>query len=300
LRFTALTMSLAALILAGCQGQSIPPPVVAEAPPARLGPIRGIDIPTDASDVMSELKTGRLDFVARYYRDPASRWPTLSASEVQRLSSLGLRIVTVWEWHSHDPAAFSYASGYYEALNAQRQAKSVGQPPGSAIYFAVDFNARGQDLYRVDQYFRGVAAGFAAAGHGRPEYKVGVYGSGAVCAMIKGERLAQYSWLSGSTAWEGSSGYAGWNIRQADQGARWSHLSFVHDANEARDDYGGFRPANYAVSPPTVVATEPAEVAAVQAPQPNVAPPQAPQPDIAAQQAPEPDHSLVGMIRSWF
>ncbi|HEV2188757.1 MAG TPA: glycoside hydrolase domain-containing protein [Stellaceae bacterium] len=281
---------VAVLILAGCESQPLPPPPIAAAPPRSAGPVRGVDLPTDASDILSELKTSRLDFVARYYRDPASRWPTLSAGEVQRLSALGLKIVTVWESHSRRPDYFSYASGYYDALSAYRQAQSVGQPAGSAIYFAVDFNARGPDLYRVDQYFRGVAAGFAAAGNGRPGYKVGVYGSGAVCAMMKGERLAQYAWLSGSTAWEGSSGYSGWNIRQADQGAHWAHLSFVHDANEATEDYGGFRLAGYDATPAPSVATAAAAPAAA-----------APQtPTDVAQQAPEPDHTLVGMIKSWF
>jgi glycoside hydrolase-like protein len=281
LKFTKLGPVFAALVLAACQ-DAPPPAAVAEQPPQRVGPSRGIDIPTDASDILGELKTSRLDFVARYYRDPASRWPTLSPDEVQRLSSLGLKIVTVWESHSRRPDYFSYASGYYDALSAYRQAKAVAQSPGSAIYFAVDFNARGYDLYQVDQYFRGVYAGFAAAGNGRPDYKIGVYGSGAVCAMIKGERLAQYSWLSGSTAWEGSSGYTGWNIRQADQGARWAHLSFVHDANEATEDFGGFQLAGYDATPASAVAAA------------------SPNPTDTAQQAPEPDRSLVGMIKSWF
>jgi hypothetical protein len=225
-----------ALLLAGCQSEPILPPAIAEMPRS-AGPAWGIDLPTDASDVLGELKTIPLAFVARYYRDPASRWPTLTASEVQRLSALGVKLVTVWEWHSRDPAYFSYASGYNDALSAYLQAKTVRQPAGSAIYFAVDFNARDTALQQVDQYFRGVAA----AGGGRPEYKIGVYGSGTVCAEVKAAGLAQYSWLSGSTAWDGTLGYTGWNIRQAAQGARFGALSFNHDANEARGDYGGFR-----------------------------------------------------------
>ncbi|HWB48176.1 MAG TPA: glycoside hydrolase domain-containing protein, partial [Stellaceae bacterium] len=215
---------------------------------------RGIDMATDSSDVAAQLQ-GRhwLDFVARYYRDPASRWPALSLSEAQRLSALGVKIVTVWEWHSSDPGYFTYATGYNDALSAVRQAKAVGQPPGSAIYFAVDFNARGSAMLAVDQYFRGINAGLAAAGRGRPEYRVGVYGSGAVCAAVRGSGLAQYAWLSGSTAWDGTAGYNDWNIRQAAQGARFANLSFSHDANEARSDYGGFQIGNYAkAAPPTV------------------------------------------------
>lgn len=252
------------LILSACQNQ--PSPTVEL--PRGGGLARGIDLPTDASDVINSLKGSRLDFIARYYRDPASRWPTLTASEAQRLSSLGFKLVTIWETHSHRPDYFSYSSGYSDAMNAYRQAKTIAQPSGSAIYFAVDFNARGDNLLQVDQYFRGIGAHFAAASGGRPEYKVGVYGSGAVCDAIKGAMLAQYCWLSGSTAWAGSLGYTGWNIRQAAMGARFASLSFDHDANEARDDYGGFVLAGFAGATPAVAAVSP--VAGV---------PEAPQPD---------------------
>ena len=245
MQFSKLAILLSALILAGCQSQP-GPGLTVERP---FGFARGVDLPIDASDVLNELKGSRLDFVARYYRDPASRWPTLSASEVQRLSSLGLKIVAVWESHSHLAAYFSYASGYSDAWNAYRQAKTVGQPAGSAIYFAVDFNAGAQDLPRVDQYFRGIAAGFAAVSRGRAEYQVGVYGSGAVCDAVKRTRLARYAWLSNARAWAGSAGYTGWDIRQ---GAPFASLSFNHDSNEARGDYGGFRPANLAVAAPSI------------------------------------------------
>jgi hypothetical protein len=242
---TKLAPLLAVLTLAACQTPEVAPTIVAS--PQSTGYVRGIDMPTDSSDVLSELQGRRwLDFVARYYRDPSSRWPPLTASEARRLAALGVKIVTVWEWHSHDPAYFSYATGYNDALNAYRQAKGVGQPPGSAIYFAVDFNARGSQLDPVDQYFRGVNAGLAAAGGGRSEYKIGVYGSGAVCAAMRGAGLAHYAWLSGSTAWEGSAGYNDWNIKQAAQGARFGNLSFNHDANQAWNDYGGFQLGNYA------------------------------------------------------
>jgi cytoskeletal protein RodZ len=76
---------------------------------------------------------------------------------------------------------------------------------------------------------------------GRPEYKIGVYGSGAVCQAMKQAGLAQYTWLTNSTAWAGTLNYDDWNIRQ---GGHFSVLSFDHDSNEARDDYGGFRVAS--------------------------------------------------------
>ncbi len=226
----------ALVVLAGCQDPPAPP--VVAAPPAP-GVARGIDLATDTRDVSMELKGAGVDFVARYYRDPASRWPTLSAEEARMVSAAGKKLVAVWEYHSGNPAYFSYASGYSDAMNAYRQAKTVGQPAGSAIYFAVDFNAFQQDIVGpIDQYFRGVAAGFAAASGGRPDYRVGVYGSGAVCDYLKRTRGAQLAWLSNSTAWVGYHRFTGWDIRQGGQSPS---LSFSQDTNEARGDYGGFQ-----------------------------------------------------------
>ncbi len=226
-----------ALILTACHSPPSPPPPQAIDLPS-VGSGRGIDLPTDAGDVLIELQQSRLEFVARYYREPQSRWPALSASEAQRLSSLGLKIVAVWESHSRTPAHFSYASGYNDAMTAYEQARAIGQPAGSAIYFAVDFNARGNLLDRVDEYFHGIAAGLAAADGGAATYAVGVYGSGVVCDAMKRLGLARYSWLSNSFAWEGSTSYGDWDIMQ---GARSPELSFNQDSDEARKDYGAFR-----------------------------------------------------------
>jgi hypothetical protein len=226
------------LVLAGCESPATPP--VAEATPAP-GMARGIDMPTDARDVSLELKGSRLDFVARYYRDPASRWPPLTADEAKSVSSAGLSLVAVWESHSHRADYFSYASGYYDALMAYRQAWTIGQPSGSAIYFAVDFNAQPADMEGVDHYFRGVYDGLRAAAGPGPGYRVGVYGSGAVCDYLKRMHLAQYAWLSNSTAWSGYDSFADWDIRQS---GRSPLLSFDQDSNEARGDFGSFRVAN--------------------------------------------------------
>jgi hypothetical protein len=104
-----------------------------------------------------------------------------------------------------------------------------------------------RNLEPVDRYFRGIEASLAAQGGGIAEYKVGVYGSGAACDAVRQAGLAQYSWLSNSTAWAGSLSYDGWDIRQ---GERLADLSFNHDSDEARSEYGGFRLANYDIAAP--------------------------------------------------
>jgi Rv2525c-like, glycoside hydrolase-like domain len=235
LQLTRPAAVLSTLILAGCYGLAAP------SAPERVGGGggwgQGIDMPTDASNVLGELKGSGVDFVARYYRDPDSGWPPLSPREAQLLSAQGLKIVPVYEYHSPDPARFTYYGGYSDALIAYREAQAVGQPAESAIYFAADFHAQGDAVGSVIDYFRGVNAGLSAASSGAP-YAVGVYGSGVVCAAVKGAGLARYTWLSNSIRWDDSTDYADWNIMQ---GAALQGLSFDNDGNQARNDYGGFQ-----------------------------------------------------------
>src|SRR4029077_9208653 len=87
------------------------------------------------------------------------------------------------------------ASGYRDAIAAHKQASAIGQPARSGIYFAVDFNVDAAAMSLVDQYFRGITAGLAAAGGGSAKYKVGVYGSGAVCGAIRGAGFAPFYWV---------------------------------------------------------------------------------------------------------
>jgi hypothetical protein len=223
------------LLLAACGTATTPPrPSV----PFAGGRARGIDLAIDSRDVAQELKGSGLHFVARYYRSPLSRWPTLSPQEARAVTSNDMKLVAIWEYLAQRPEHFSYDKGYADALAAYQQARAIGQPSGSAIYFAVDFNAQERDIVgAINQYFRGVRAALAAAGGGSPPYRVGVYGSGAVCLYLKRMQLAEYTWLSASTAWSGSRDFGDWNIRQ---GRRSATLSFDHDINEAQGDYGGF------------------------------------------------------------
>ncbi len=159
-KINRLALLLPMLVLAGCyNGQQTT--IVQK--PQPIGRARGIDLATDAGQVAHRVKDTGLHFVARYYRKPDSRWPTLSANEARLISSLGLNLVTVWESHSQHRNYFTYSRGYWDAMAAAQQAKAVGQPAGSAIYFAVDFDARGADIIPVDQYFRGITSGLAAA-----------------------------------------------------------------------------------------------------------------------------------------
>jgi hypothetical protein len=148
------------------------------------------------------------DFALRYYSHNAAK--NLSLGEARALSAAGMQIGVVWETSGTYPGFFTLAQGVADGSAAHRMAfEAIGQPPGSAIYFAVDYNASQADLDGpVDDYFTGVHAGLFAAGGGQQLYQVGVYGSGLCCATMRDRGAAVFSWLSQSTAFNGSQAYA--------------------------------------------------------------------------------------------
>ncbi|ESY77851.1 hypothetical protein X739_32535 [Mesorhizobium sp. LNHC220B00] len=198
----------------------------------------GIDCATDCSKRASQIASAGKSFVARYYRSASSKWPPLTAKEAQAVSGAGLKIVTVWESDSDHLSHFSHSAGVAEGTSAYRQAMSAGQPAGTPIYFAVDFDCDGEGISGpINDYFRGVNDGFSAISSKSSAYSIGVYGSGNACAWLVGHGRVQYAWLAMSTGWGGSKTFSGWNIKQ---GKADSRLTFDHDTDEAVPDYGGF------------------------------------------------------------
>jgi hypothetical protein len=198
---------------------------------------RGFDTSTDCSTVAVEVAKAGVSFVGRYYANSGKK--RLRQAEAYALRAAGLKIVTVWEDGSPTRAGyFSYAKGVDDSTSAYHDALLLGQPKGSAIYFAVDFDASQFEVAGVlNDYFRGIAAGFMAASSGNPEHPVGVYGSGATCAWMLARGLAKYSWLAMSSGWSGSD-FDGWSIKQS-QGDSIAGVDFDAD-HSASDDYGGF------------------------------------------------------------
>ena len=73
----------------------------------------------------------------------------------------------------------------WDAEAAVRQARQVRQPPGTAIYFGVDFNAGADTAQSALEYFRIVSDILKASG-----YLVGVYGNGAALDLLRGKTHA--------------------------------------------------------------------------------------------------------------
>jgi Domain of unknown function (DUF1906) len=214
------------------------PAAAAIAPSVVPASLKGFDTDHDCGQLISKIVAAKVDFVARYYSNNTAK--NLSVSEAKLLSASGVKLVAVWEAQGDKLASFSHQCGVDDSTRAYRLATTVGQPGGTPIYFAVDFDAAQSAVAgAIHDYFQGVADGFAAISRNNSAYLIGVYGSGLVCSWLKGRNLVTHTWLSQSMGWAGSKNFKDWNILQHLGGDPYG-LGLTVDPDDARQDYGGF------------------------------------------------------------
>ena len=205
-----------------------------------------IDTPWNTSAYLKQLKAGGVSTIIRYYnRTNSTKLPEkrIEADEARAISDAGLKLAVVYQQrggrdgHIED---FDRTNGAADAARAVDLAGRVGQPEGSAIYFAVDwdyFTKAHLDL--IEAYF--AAARDALAGR----FRVGVYGSGTVSARLRNLGLVDYIWLPASSGWSGTKDMLktdAWSILQ-----KWPPVNqpLPHDGNiqsAAWSTFGEFVP----------------------------------------------------------
>ena len=177
-----------------------------------------VDASVNCSAGASCLRSGGIEIVLRYYSE-FHRSKTIKRAEAAALAKAGLKIGVVYQDIQNAARYFSFSLGHRAGLYAYNYAVSeMRQPPGSGIYFSADFDATANEVKNdVMPYFEGVKKGFEDASGGRPDYAVGVYGSGAVCTALAAAKLASYFWLCGSTGYRDFQNYyksKKWHFRQ--------------------------------------------------------------------------------------
>src|SRR5262245_23743298 len=104
-----------------------------------------IDTPFNTTSKIACLASQGVRTVIRYYNFSNSlNFPEkcLQLAEAQALSAHGLQIAVVFQQRQNQAADFTELKGVSTGRRAYRHAQdSIGQPTGSAIYFAVDFGA---------------------------------------------------------------------------------------------------------------------------------------------------------------
>jgi len=156
--------------------------------------VAGADTNQDCTQFAAGMAAAGINFVGRYYSNSASP-KTLKATEAVALSRAGIKIVAICQDGNDKLERFTTERGTKQAKKALELAARIGQPNGSAIYFATDFDPAPNDVRgAIMTYFQAVHDVLATS-----PYSVGVYGSGLTCRLIRDSGFAQFTWLSQST-----------------------------------------------------------------------------------------------------
>lgn len=156
----------------------------------------GLDYSYDWPRVaVSQLKPLGYEFVMRYLcysrvnsaGNDASK-KRLLPGEVATLRQNGLLIGLNWEYEIGDQWGGAPA-GQNHALEAVSQAKALGAPEGTAIYFSTDFQASSAHFSSIDAYFN--AAKPIVHGNG---YRLGQYGQYSVIRRAFDLSLIDVGW----------------------------------------------------------------------------------------------------------
>ena len=191
-----------------------------------------IDTPWNTISHLGDLKSAGVRVIVRYYnRANSSKLPEkrIEEAEARAISDAGMKLAVVYQQrggkdgHIEDLDA---ASGAADAARSLELADRIGQPDGSAIYFAVDWD------YFHNSHLDSIQAYFAAAKKKLDgKFRLGVYGSGTVSARLRDAGLVDYIWLPAATGWSGTKDMLktdAWAIYQ-----KWPpvNLPLPHDGN---------------------------------------------------------------------
>src|SRR5262245_46528057 len=208
-----------------------------------------IDTPFNTTPKVSCLVSNGVGAVVRYYNFSNSlSFPEkcLELAEAQALGSAGVRIAVVFQQRQNQVADFTELKGKAAGRRAYRHAHdSIGQTAGSAIYFAVDFDATLNEIgNNIAPYFAGVKNAFEEESEGAPEYRVGAYGSGLVCGTLTNKGLIDFVWLAMSRGFSGTRealAAGEFHLAQRAPAATLCGLGVdFNDPNPARPDFGTF------------------------------------------------------------
>ena len=224
-----------------------------------------IDTAYDTRPYLDQIKDRGVSVIGRYYarcdqpeygltekRLINQGLPSAAGSEVSQIFSKGLAILSIYQYYSNTPNKFQgrnrdgkvlpdancvwseiprgvQEEARLDVTAAIEQARAVGQPRGTAIYFGVDFDFKETDTDIINDivaYFRVVKDQMDAAG-----YKTGAYGSGRAHEVLREARdrngnvgLIDYSWISASRSFARSSDFhrsGTWHLFQNQVDREW-------------------------------------------------------------------------------
>jgi len=153
----------------------------------RAATAEGIDCSTPlTAQRAKQIAAAGYRFAARYLVPQEYKWKRLTRAEAEAITAAGMQIVSVFETTA-SRAAGGAVYGNSDGAAALREAKAIGQPEGSAIYFAVDYDAQPDDYDDIEAYLKAAAAQI-------PGYEAGVYASYAVVEEMAKRKACNHFW----------------------------------------------------------------------------------------------------------
>jgi len=178
--------------------------------------------------IAAALKADGIAFAIRYIDNNPSSWKRITKAEAELISAAGLQIVSVFE-KMGDRDNITADKGKRDGEWALQAAKEVGQPDGSCIYFAVDYEAQPSDMDNIAAYIK-------AAAVATPTYSTGVYGSKAVIDEMQKRGVCSHFWQT--YAWSQNSKNSSLHLYQYQNGV---HLHGIEvDLDETYGNEGGW------------------------------------------------------------
>ncbi|MEQ1951126.1 TIGR02594 family protein [Mesorhizobium sp. CN2-181] len=203
-----------------------------------------IDVPSNVSDHARDIRQSGVRTIFRYYNHRNStRLPTkrIEPAEAEAITEAGMSLAVVFqqrggaEGHIED---LDRENGLADARRALELAQQLGQPHGSAIYFAVDHDYfRNSEIARITPYFQAVRETVNGA------FRVGCYGSGTVGGAMVRAGFVDLIWLAGATGWSGTRDMLetdAWALFQKELDKTWPGGEFTYDGNVLNPRFADF------------------------------------------------------------
>jgi hypothetical protein len=135
------------------------------------------------SEIAKIFKDDGVTAVGRYlgYKHDPTNWKVISPTEKDIILNEGLGLFFFFENRNGptNPSYFNFNQGVADAKNAVDEARYLGAPAGTAIYFTVDCDLKTADLVLVERYWEGVLTAIAG-------YSDGLYGGYLVISHMQG------------------------------------------------------------------------------------------------------------------
>lgn len=138
--------------------------------------------------------------VGRYITGNTKR---IQPGEMERIFNAGLKLFPIYQNNDRDIDDFTFEKGKIAGNYADENARQLGIPKGSIIYFAVDLDVYDFQISQsIIPYFRGIMRGMNGT------YKIGVYGSRNVCSKLSDKLLVDSCFVAdASYKFSGNAGY---------------------------------------------------------------------------------------------